>query len=615
MRKYLKGILAGLFITMLLLGSISAYMIFSMQSSAKLINYVGIVRGATQRFVKLELNNKPDDEIMAYLDDIMQELNGKHGKYGLPRPDNVNYRQNLMELTALWEDLKQEIKEYRSGNSDGTKLLKDSEVYFKQANDTVFAAENFTSSQLHELMIVWIGMLMAMLLVWAFIFWAASKKMLDLETANRRLTDYTKRDHLTGVYQYPYFREKAQLLLDEADDRKYAVVYTDFSDFKYINDVFGYSYGDSILSCYGKILMEGLDSDELCGRVNADNFVLLLKYTEPEDVARRQRKADIKMRDYMQTTYHHQVLSTNCGICCLEAVKEVLTIGGYVDRANLARGTVKNGTNPNYMYYNEELRNHLMEEKNVESKMHKALENHEFIVEYQPKVNLKTGKIASAEALVRWKINGETIMPPDSFISTFERNFTINLLDQYVMEEVCKWLREMLDKGKRVLPIAVNVSRLQFYDAHFIEKYVEIRDRYQIPHDLIEIEFTESIVFDNNNLLSVIKELKKHDFRCAIDDFGKGYSSLSLLKNLPVDYLKIDQYFFKEGEDKKRDLALVQGIIEIVHKLQMKTIAEGIESKEQVEQLKEMGCDYIQGYIYYRPMGESDFEALLQMNV
>lgn len=612
MRKHLKGALIGLFLTTLLLGCTGAYIIFNLQSNTKLINYVGIVRGATQRLVKLEIEHQPNDEIMQYLDDIMDELNGEKGRYGLPAPKDNNYQSHLKDLTSMWSDLKQTIQKHREDSTLNKQLMLESEAYFKQANDTVFSAESYTNSKLHELMYVWGIMLAMILMVWLFILWAASKKMLDLETANRRLNDIMKRDNLTGVYQYKYFCEKAQQLLDKNQSNHYAVVYTDFSDFKYFNDVFGYNYGDSILSSYGNILLENLDNDELCGRVSADHFVLLVKYTRREDVAIRQRKADMHIRDFMKDAYHHQILTTCCGICCIDSIEEKLTIEGYVDRANFARSTVKSGKNPNYMYYNESIRNHLMEEKNVESRMHAAIDNHEFIVEYQPKVRLKDKKIASAEALVRWKINGETIMPPDSFIPTFERKFMINRLDQYVMEEVCKFQRKLLDEGKHVVPVAVNVSRLQFYDQNFVKNYVAIRDRYHIPYDLIEIEFTESIVFDTGNLLDIIKDLKQNHFKVAIDDFGKGYSSLSLLKEMPVDYLKLDSYFFEKGEDTERDLSLVQGIINIVHDMNIKTIAEGIESEKQVEILKSLGCDYIQGFVFYRPMSEQAYEDVLQ---
>ncbi len=612
MKRYFKGGLVVLFLLFVLLGPVTIHTIIQAQYYGKLVNYVGIVRGASQKLVKLELAHEPNDELINYLDEILEELLTGNGPYDLPLVKDGDYRLDLENLNDMWTRMKESIMEFRQGTIDGNELLELSEDYFTQANETVFSADRYSSAQIHMLSSICIGMFATMLLVWGLLFLALSRKVTFLETENKQLSDLTRRDPLTGIYQYESFKEKAQLLLDNAGDKKYAVVYTDFTDFKYINDVFGYAYGDSILSRYGEILRTGLQEDEICGRVTADNFVLLLHYSDKEEVASRQRRADKQITEYMHSSPSSQSIATNCGICCLEDVVEDLKIEGYLDRANFARKTVKNGSNHNYVFYNESIRRHLWEEKNVEGQMHDALKNHEFLVYYQPKVELKTGRIGCSEALVRWQTSDGTIIPPDRFIPVFERNFMIHRLDQYVFEEVCRWLRHMLDEGKTALPVSVNVSRLQFYDPDFVKRYVEIRDKYHIPPQLLEIEFTESIVFDNTGfLLAIVKSLKANGFSCSIDDFGKGYSSLSLLKELPVDVLKIDSYFFLESNDHSRDLDLVRSIIELVHKFNIRTVAEGIEVPEQVEYLKKFECDYVQGYVFYRPMPQAKYEALL----
>ena len=461
------------------------------------------------------------------------------------------------------------------------------------------------------LLITWMVMLGGMALTWLFIFWASAKKLLKLEGENRELNDLTRRDVLTGLYQLDPFKKEAQRLLDTLPQEKFAVVYTDFADFKYINDVFGYEYGDSILSHYGEILRHGLRENEVGGRVSADNFVLLLRYQGRGEAASRQHEADQAILQYMNVAHDGQLLPTYCGICCVEDVIEDLKIDGFLDRANFARKTVKNGTNRNYAYYDEGIRSRLRAEKDIESRMLGALEHHEFIVYYQPKVNLHTGKIGCAEALVRWQSQGGAIIPPDKFIPVFERKHLIDQLDQYVFEDVCRWLRGLLDAGKPALPVSVNVSRLQFYDQNFVERYVAIRDRYAIPPELLEIEFTESIAFDNSALLvRIVNRLKQAGFTCSIDDFGKGYSSLGLLKNLSIDTLKIDSFFFSDGPDRDRDI--VESIVELVQKFNIQTVAEGIESPEQVEYLRGIGCDYVQGYVFYRPMPRQDYEMLLE---
>ncbi len=612
MRHFLKKGLVILFTLLMLFGGFTLNIVIQFQHYGRLINYVGIVRGASQRLVKLELEDRPSDPLIGYLDGILEELTTGKGEYGLPLPKDENYRKNLNELYQMWDSIKDQIKNYRSGGSDGEELLALSEEYFEQANDTVFAADEYTSQRTRILLVICAVMLGIILLTWLFILWAFSKKLLRLEDMNSRLSDLTQRDVLTGVYRMDAFKEEAQKLLDAGPKERMAVVYTDFSDFKYINDVFGYAYGDSILKKYGEILSGGLREGELCGRVSADNFVLLLRYQEKGEVADRQRAADERITFYMHNSFDRQTVPTSCGICCVEDVIEDLKIDGFLDRANFARKTVKNGTNANYVYYNENIRNRLREEKDVESRMLEALDRREFTVYYQPKVELKTGWVACAEALVRWKTKDGKIIVPDQFIPVFESKYMIDRLDRYVFEEVCRFLRKRIEEGGRVLPVSVNVSRLQFYDQNFVERYVEIRDKYQIPPELLEIEFTESIAIDNSALLlRIVKRLREAGFACSIDDFGKGYSSLSLLKSLPVDILKIDRFFFTSDDNPERDMAVVQGIIELVHKFHIRIVAEGVESPGQVEYLRKAGCDYVQGYVFYRPMPQEDYEKLI----
>lgn len=616
MKHILKSGLVILFILLVLFGSLTLHTIIQSQNYSRLINYVGIVRGATQRLIKLELNNQPNDELILYLDQILDELETGKGQYGLPLPQDEDYLQELTKLSHMWVETKEVLYNFRNDKEQAPLLMTLSEDYFNQANETVFRADEFATQRTQLLLNGCIVMMIIMLLTWGFIFWAYFKRMLRLENTNQKLSDLARRDTLTGAYNFDAFKEEGQRLLDEKSNRKLAIVYTDFSDFKYINDVFGYHYGDSVLKKYTEIIMEGLQEKELCGRVSADNFVLLLRYEEKEEIALRQQEIDQKITQFMRNSNNRQSVSTCCGICCIGDVLEDLNIDGLLDRANFARKTVKNGANRNYVYYDESIRRRLLEEKNVESRMTEALENHEFTVFYQPKVDLVSGKVAGSEALVRWRSKDGTVIPPDRFIPVFERKRMIDRLDQYVFEEVCRCLRERLNNGKAVIPVSVNVSRLQFYNQNFVKKYTEIRDFYEIPTQLLEIEFTESMAVDNAELLiQIVKQFQQEGFSCSIDDFGKGYSSLSLLKSLPVNTLKIDQFFFAESDDFKRDMAVVEGIIDLVHKFHIKTIAEGVETKCQVEHLQKIGCDFVQGYVYYKPLPKQAYETLLDQSV
>lgn len=612
MKAKWKYALLGFFLAMDLLIVFVLRSVYSSQSYGQLINYVGIVRGATQRLVKLEMNNQPSDSLITYLDDIMDNLSAGEGKYGLILPDDKEYRACLGELATEWASLKEDIYNYRGGYTDAKVLLENSEIYFNQANETVFAAEAYSKHRTTNLLRMTVVLIICIVLIWLLIFWSSLRKMLNLEHANKSLEDKAGRDILTNVYTVDKFKKTAQEFLDENSGLKYAVFYVDFADFKYINDVFGYEWGDRILKEYGGILEQDLDEKEVVGRVNADNFVILRHYETKKDVLNRQKEVDKKITDYMRNSGNRHILSVCCGLCCLEDVIESLKIEGLMDRANFARKAVKTGKFDRYRFYNESIRRQLFLEKDIESCMGSALENKEFKVYYQPKVDLKTNQIVCSEALARWQKADGTIIPPSDFIPVFEKNYTIPLLDRYIFEEVCRWLRHLLDDGLQALPVSVNVSRLQFYNSDFVSIYTEIRDKYNIPSSLLEIEFTETILFDNwDELSKIVEDLHSAGFSSSIDDFGKGYSSLSTVQNLNVDVLKIDAAFFPNITSKEKDRLLVEGIIKLVKQFGVVTVAEGIETEEQAEVLRGIGCDMIQGYVFYRPMPEQDYESLL----
>ena len=434
-----------------------------------------------------------------------------------------------------------------------------------------------------------------------------------METTNRQLKDTAGRDTLTKAYTLEYFITSAEQLMKSNTKFKYALFDVDFSDFKYINDVFGYANGDNLLKHYAALLIKDKEHDELVGRINADNFIILRHYNSRAELTKRQSAVDAAIRDYMRSHLDRQALSICCGICCLEDVDEKLNLNELLNRANFARKMVKNGHElNNYCFYDESIRQHLLEEKSIESSMEEALSSRQFEVFYQPKVCMRTAEITGSEALVRWRTQKGTLLMPDQFIPVFEKNRTIPQLDQYVFESVCVWLRKLLDEGKPVLPVSINVSRLQFCNMDFVETYAGIKKSYAIPDGLLEIEFTESVMFDNwERLTSIVDQLHSCGFACSIDDFGKGYSSLGMFKNLNVDVLKIDALFFHNLETEEKDRLLVESIIQLVRQFGVKTVAEGIETREQIEILKHMRCDYIQGYVYYKPMPQKEYEKLL----
>ncbi|MCD8361203.1 MAG: diguanylate cyclase [Acidaminococcaceae bacterium] len=434
MKKLGKISVLVLFLLSIFVGSFTVYSISKVQSYGTLINYLGIVRGATQRLVKLELQHHHNDELIAYLDDIIYDLNNNDGKYQLVKITDAEYKSQFASLKLLWHRVKNDIYAIRLNPAASPALLQDSEFHFEVANNTVFVADNYTTAKSHQLTLLSALMLAGIIIMWIALFMVYLRKLYSLESSNKTLYDITTKDPLTGAYNFETFKKKAQKILNSSD-KNYALTYVDFAYFKYINDVFGYKYGDDILINYAAIISSELRPEELLGRVSADNFVILRYYNEKNDIMLRQQQVDIKITEFMHDMHGGQAVSVQCGIYYLNDLEEDLQIEGILDRANYARKTVKTGLHRKYAIYDESIRKQLRYEKSIENRMLKALENEEFLVYYQLKVDLKTGLATQAEALVRWQTEDNIIIPPDKFIPVFEKKYLISSLDQYVLKK------------------------------------------------------------------------------------------------------------------------------------------------------------------------------------
>lgn len=601
----------------ILLGTVwlvSINSIIQIQKYGRWINYLGIVRGASQRVFKLETNHKGNDELIQYIDDILYDLSTGKGKYRLPSVEgDTAYRKNLKELKINWKVIKQEIFHVRDGK-DAADLLKKSEHFFELANNTVFAGEKYARKQATNLTMLIIFLSVSSLITWLIIFIIQSKNQRFLEKMNEKLKDIIYKDELTGEWNSKKFKLDADILIKENPEDKFAIFYLDFENFKYCNDVLGYKFGDYILKEYSRLLKEDMKEKEIFGRVSADIFIVLRKYNDKNELIKRQKSVDEKLKEVVRKSNEQYNAFIYWGVCCLEDVKEKIEITGLIDRANFAQKTIK-GQVTNYAFYNESIRNKMREENYIRDNIQKAIENEEFLIYFQPKVELKENKIENVESLVRWRNSFGKLIPPGLFIPVLEKDLLISVLDQYVFEKTCQWIRKQIDEYKRILPVSVNVSKMQFYSLDFITVYSKIKRKYNIPDGILIIEFTESAIFnDIKRVKEIIKELHLNGFLCAIDDFGNGYSSLNALKDMKVDILKMDSVFFNNSEDKEREKIIIEGIIQLAKNLNIRTVAEGIEEQEQVNFLREAGCDRIQGYIFYKPMPIEEFEKLENIN-
>lgn len=420
-------------------------------------------------------------------------------------------------------------------------------------------------------------------------------------------------DEVTGCRSWAKFEIDMIELLKKRKDQNYAFVYLNVQNFKYINDVLGHKAGDDLLRYVSKVLNDNLNTNEIYTRVIADRFTLLIEYLNDSTIIKKLEQIYNEIALFRTNYDVNFMLNIMFGIYKIK--DRMLPTNVISDRALVAMESLSGVKDSRYGFYNSSIRQRALLEKELENEMQAALDSKNFIVYLQPKFDLISGEIVGAEALVRWMHSKRGLIPPGNFISIFENNGFITKLDLYMFEETCKLLRKWIDSGKEPIPISVNLSKVHLYNPNIAEDLYSLALRYNIPTSLIEVELTESMNFENMSmLLSVVDRLKKFDFIISIDDFGTGYSSLNLLKDLPVDVLKIDREFLSEAADQKRGRQVIASIIDMAKRLDMKTVAEGVEYKEQADFLTAVNCDYVQGFFFSQPISISDFEAMYIYN-
>ena len=418
------------------------------------------------------------------------------------------------------------------------------------------------------------------------------------------------RDDVTGGKNKKEFERVCSRLLK--GEGEFVVVYANIDRFKLINDAYGDDEGDVVLKKIHQIIDEEMLSwDEASGRIMADNFGMLMRFLSMNKLEHRLARINEQLSSLKDKDGVEYGIKLYFGI--YQVVDKNESVSAMLEKANLALKRVTHSMQHlvHMGVYDEKDKKQLGREKELEMKMERALKNGEFIPYLQPKYDLENETIGGAEALVRWMDPVEGMIVPNEFIPLFEKNGFIVELDLYMFEQVCRLVEKWNKNGYRIIPISVNMSRGHFSVPGFFERYMQILSRYDVPDRSIEIELTESLFY---NEMSMLKELidKIHEagMLCSIDDFGSGYSSLNMLKEVEVDALKLDRVFFKETEDNKRSKSVINSVIHLAQDLELRTISEGVEVRSQVDYLKEAECDYIQGYIFARPMPVSDFEKI-----
>ncbi|MBQ8613244.1 MAG: EAL domain-containing protein [Ruminiclostridium sp.] len=418
-------------------------------------------------------------------------------------------------------------------------------------------------------------------------------------------------DDITGFSSWKSFMESYEKsAVDTSSNR--ALLALDIDKFKTNNDTLGYEGGNNILKKVAEIIDCDIADSDFFARNGADHFIILAHYDKEEEIT--------ELVNHIITDIEYQItdIKVTVSIGIYPITDRNLPIRASLDRANIARNTIKNLAESRYVYFNYTMMESIRAEKSIENIMEDALEKGEFLVYLQPKYGLvednsaPNGEVIGAEALVRWRHEGE-IISPGKFIPVFEKNGFITKLDFYMFREVCKLQRTWKNKGLTPRIISVNMSRLHFPDPNFVDTLKKYCDEYGIETKYFEIEITESAAYENINILmDVFSKIKEAGFHVSIDDFGTGYSSLNMLKDLPVDVLKIDRSFLTENADEEENASKIIGcVVSLASSLDIATICEGIETKEQANLLSKLGCDMAQGFYFARPMPVKDFEKLV----
>ncbi len=413
-----------------------------------------------------------------------------------------------------------------------------------------------------------------------------------------------ERDTLTGLYSFNFFTKKFTEVIQNNLGNRYFVVFANISRFKLVNELFGRAEGDRLLNFIGKIMLDTFDDNAICGHAGADNFFILMnseRYSEAviKSIVKKLKSYTIPINIVMRF-----------GVYMVDDIS--MSIDKICDRAKLAVDTFEGNYDSFINYYDDSIREKLLREQMITNAMTKAVDERQFVVYYQPKFDLSSECVIGAEALVRWKHPEYGFLSPGEFIPIFEKNGFISELDYYVWDCVCQKIASWMETGHVLMPISVNVSRVDLYNPKLPQLLFDLVNKYKIPIQYLHLEITESAYTDNaKQMIDIVNQIRKLGFVIEMDDFGTGYSSLNMLSDLPIEILKLDMSFLKNNVGRSSGRSVIQFVINLAKWLGLFVVAEGVETQEQAIFLRNMGCDYAQGYYYSKPVEDSDFEKLL----
>ncbi|MDD5936216.1 MAG: phosphodiesterase [Clostridiales bacterium] len=521
--------------------------------------------------------------------------------YTLIDSDSADHNERLIGNMYPIQELLTSIRHYHDLMQSDSYLWYEHPILVNDNNYTLLTAKKATFSKETIATSLQACMIVGVIILICFTIWIF---FIVFQTiSNRRLYRAAFIDPITNYNNAAKFRMETNKLIRKHKKQSYALVLLDIDNFKILNDLYGYENANVVLKNVCSSIRQMLYKKETCTRYAADEYMMLLKYNEEAEI----RDRIIKINQYVLMNASVPNIKFSYGVYFIQDY--TLSVEQMSIYAGMAKDTIKGLKDEFIGTFNESIRQAQIRDKELENATETAFQNKEFVVYLQPKYNAITNKIGGAEALVRWISPSLGFISPGEFIPLFEKNHMIIRLDNYMLEEVCRQQRQWMDEGKELVTISVNLSRIHLTINSLLDDILSIVDRYGIPHKYIEFELTESAFFDGKDqLLHVVSSLQSNGFLVSMDDFGSGYSSLNSLKDLPLDVIKLDGEFFRTTDNTERSETVIRDTINLAKHLQMKIVAEGVETKDQVDFLNEIGCDLIQGFYFAKPMPIVEFE-------
>jgi len=413
-------------------------------------------------------------------------------------------------------------------------------------------------------------------------------------------------DPITGNYNWSHIEAFLEVPGDR-DINDYAFAHFDIKQFRVINEAYGHIAANKVLNNIVKAMNEA-DFVYASARCHNDNFAMILKDMPDQELEQKLREL-FEKGSVLEEDPHYKVYY-KCGVVPMR--RAMLSGNRVADAAKMAQALCTNKKGTEIVFYTDKMHDDLSWGNYIKAYVETAIEQDEFLVYLQPKFDINTEKIKGAEALIRWNYKNREMLAPYRFIPYFEKDGTIDKIDDLVLKKVCEAMDSWKKEGKPLYQVSVNLSRSRMYDENLIDKLTGIVDSYGVDHHLIDFELTESATYDNmERMLYVLRELRDRGFKISMDDFGTGYSSLSLLTQMPIDTLKIDKSFVDTiaGDDERNeDVILLRHIITLAKELGFVCLAEGAENRVQIDRLRDLGCEIIQGYYYSKPIPLGEYE-------